>query len=215
MNNAPRARINHRHILARLATGPIYDRDGIYWATLKAELARVRAHFADMGLDVILDEPAGYAYLRQQPAEAGDDWNESKFDPIPVVLRRRMLSYLQTILLVLLRERLLHHEQAADIEGPLVLTENDIFEMLRPYLPETSNEKKNRDKVRPLLTRFDELNLLYPVKNRTEPTYRVEQIIKAKLPVEKIAEIRALFAGKEAGAEVPDGEDGGDTGVAG
>jgi hypothetical protein len=188
-------RINHRHVLAKLATGPIYERDTDYWLTLKGELERVRAHYAEMGLIVVVDESAGYAYLRQEADDAAEGWDEARLAPVPIVLRRRKLSYHQTLLLVLLRERLLRHEQSSGADAQLYLKEEDLLEMLRPYFPESNNEKKFRDKALPLLRRADELNILSPLKNRAESIYRVEQIIKAKLPPELIAEIRARLAG--------------------
>ena len=54
----------------------------------------------------------------------------------------------------------------------------------------------HRRLVQALLRRFDILNLIFPMKNRSEPIYRVEPIIKAKLPAEMIAEIRERLAGE-------------------
>jgi hypothetical protein len=183
-------RITHRHVLAKLATGPIYERDTDYWLTLKGELERVRAHYTEMGLIVVVDEPAGYAYLRQEADDATESWDEARLAPLPIVLRRRKLSYHQTLLLVLLRERLLRHEQSSSTDTQLYLKEEELLEMLRPYFPESNNEKKFRARALPLLRRADELNLIFPLKNRTESVYRVEQIIKAKLSPEQISEIR-------------------------
>ncbi|MDR2980680.1 MAG: DUF4194 domain-containing protein [Puniceicoccales bacterium] len=199
-------RINYRHVLAKIATGPVYARDTSHWLILRNELERIRSHYAEMGLTVVMDEPAGYAYLRQQPDDTDDAWSELRLDPLPAVLRRRMLSYHQTILLVLLRERLLRHDQSPDTDAALYLSEDEIMEMLRPYFPESNNEKKFRDKVQALLTRFDELNLVFPLKDRTDPIYRVEQIIKAKLPAEQIAEILNRLSGKAADTDADDSE---------
>lgn len=198
------ARIDHRHVLARLATGPIYERDSEYWIALKGDLVRVRAHFVAMGLDVMLDEAGGYAYLRQLPEEAEVAWTQEGLAPIPRILRRTPLSFSQTILLVLLRERLLRHEQSPDVDTPLYLDANEIIEMLRPYYPESNNEKKLHDSVQSLLRRFDQLNLIAPMKNRGESIYRVEPIIKAKLPAELLAEIRLRLADEPKTEPEPD-----------
>jgi hypothetical protein len=190
------AKLDYRHVLARLATGPIYEQDTDYWLMFKAEIDRVRTHYAAMGLEVVLDEPGGYAHLRQRADESDDSWTQDGAAPIPRILRRRPLSYYQTLFLVLLRERLLRHEQSPDVDTPLYLDLNDITEMLRPYYPESNNEKKLYDNVQALLHRFDDLNLIFPMKNRSEPIYRVEPIIKAKLPAGMIAEIRARLTGE-------------------
>lgn len=190
------AKINHRHVLARLATGPIYETDSDYWLVLINEVEPVRAHYAAMGLEVVMDEPGGYAYLRQRPDEDEEAWKDDGFSPIPRILRRTQLSYHQTVFLVLLRERLLRHERSADVDTPLYLELNEVTEMLRPYFPESNNEKKLYESVQALLRRFDILNLVFPMKNRSELIYRVEPIIKAKMPAELIAEIRARLAGE-------------------
>jgi len=190
------SKIDHRHVLARLATGPIYERDTDYWLMLKGELERVRNHYAEMGLEVVLDEAGGYAFLRQRPEEDEQAWADDGLLPIPRILRRTPLSYHQTLLLVLLRERLLRHEQSPDVDSPLYLDFNEIAEMLRPYFPDSSNEKKLYDTVAALLRRFDLLNIVFPMKNRSEPIYRIEQIIKAKLPAELISEIRERLSGE-------------------
>jgi len=136
------AKIDYRHVLARLATGPVYEADFDYWLTLKNEIERVRTHFAAMGLEVLMDETGGYAHLRQCSDESIESWTENNSAPIPRILRRTPLSYYQTLLLVLLRERLLRHDQSPDVDTPLYLDLNDIIEMLRPYHPESNNEKK-------------------------------------------------------------------------
>jgi hypothetical protein len=201
------ARLDYRHVLARLATGPVYERDTDYWLMLKAGIDRVRTHYAAMGLEVVLDEPGGYAHLRQRADESDDSWTQDGAAPIPRILRRTPLSYHQTIFLVLLRERLLRHEQSPDVDAPLYLDLNDITEMLRPYYPESNNEKKLYDNVQALLRRFDILNLIFPMKNRSEPIYRVEPIIKAKLPAEMIAGIRARLAGESRNESDPTTDD--------
>jgi len=188
------AKLDYRHVLARLATSPIYETDSDYWLTLKHEVDRVRTHYAAMGLEVVLDEAGGYAHLRQRPEEFEEAWTQGGMAPIPRILRRTPLTYHQTVFMVLLRERLLRHEQSPDVDSPLYLDVNDITEMLRPYYPESNNEKKLYDSVQALLRRFDILNLIFPMKNRSESIYRVEPIIKAKLPAEMIAEIRERLA---------------------
>lgn len=190
------AKLDYRHVLARLATAPIYETDSDYWLTLKSEVDRVRTHYAAMGLEVVMDEAGGYAHLRQKPEESEEAWSHDGMAPIPRILRRTPLTYHQTVFMVLLRERLLRHEQSPDVDSPLYLDLNDITEMLRPYYPESNNEKKLYDNVQALLRRFDILNLIFPMKNRSEPIYRVEPIIKAKLPAEMIAEIRERLAGE-------------------
>lgn len=189
------ARIDHRHVLARLATGPLYESDSDYWRALKSDPERVHTHFAEMGLTLVIDEAGGYAYLRQIDEDADESWTESGFAPIPRILRRTPLSYHQTIFLVLLRERLLQHDQSPDSDTHLYCSVSDLTDCLRPYFPESPNEKKLMDSVHALIRRFQQLGLLTALKNRSEPIYRVEPIIKAKLPPDKIEDLRTRLLG--------------------
>lgn len=197
-------RINHRHVLARLATGPLYEGDSEYWRALKGDFERIRSHFAEMGLTLVIDEVGGYAFLRQAADDTEDSWTDTGLAPLPRILRRTPLSYHQTLFLVLLRERLLRHEQSPDTDAPLYLDLAELTEMLRPYYPESNNERKLFEAVQALVRRFDALNLLAPMKNRSEPIYRVEPIIKAKLPPERIEEIRQRLGADTDSAEDPD-----------
>src|SRR5260221_1523996 len=59
-------------VLVSLMKG-IADRenDPVLWQSLTSIQARVRDYVACLGLDLVLDEAEGYAYLRQRPAEEG------------------------------------------------------------------------------------------------------------------------------------------------
>lgn len=199
-------RIEHRHVLARLATGPVYESDSDYWRVLTDQFDRIRAYFLEMGLEIVRDEPGGFAYLRQQPEDAEESWTEDALAPLPRILRRTPLSYHQTLFLVLLREELLRHEQSPTSEGPLYRDTGELTELLRPYFPESNNEKKLYDAVAAILRRFVTLNLLTPLRNRTEPIYRVEPILKARLPAELIADIRQKLCSPDAESDSDDDE---------
>src|SRR5699024_723346 len=73
------------------------------WATLEHRSAPVRDHFATIGVDVVVDDTEGYAYLRSSP----DDEDE---DPLPRLVQRRSLSFHVSLLLVILRQRLAEFE---------------------------------------------------------------------------------------------------------
>jgi hypothetical protein len=194
------SKVTYRHVLARLATGPIYndDTDADYWHALEAETTRVRAHFADMGLELLMDPgKASYAYLRQQP-EADDGGL-----PLPRIMRRSPLSYHQTLMVVLLREVLLRHEQSSSTEVAPFLTEAQLREMMIPFLRDSNNRKKTDDQVRALIAKMEALKLLSEVKNRSELIYKVEQIVKAKVPADLITEIRDRLSGNGGSAPSP------------
>ena len=73
------------------------DDDSALWTALLKLRPRVRDYVAVLGLDLVLDEAEGYAFLRSR---AGDDEDSPK---LPRLVRRQPLSYQVSLLLALLR----------------------------------------------------------------------------------------------------------------
>lgn len=184
--------ITHRHVIVRLLNGPIYQEDLDLWGRLGAEWEKIKSHFIEMGMEVARDDSAGYAFIRQceEEEEAAESWEDSASAPLPRVLRRTRLSYHQTIFMVLLREELMRFEQNQEEGDHLYRSALDLREMMVSYYPELHDEKKVHRQISALTTKFEEWGILKKVRDRDEGLYRVERIIKAKLPPEKLAEVR-------------------------
>ncbi len=87
-------------LLVGLFQGVQYrDADSALWQALMELQARVRDYCATIGLELILDEAEGYAYLRQR-ASAPDE------PELPRLVQRRQLSYPVSLILALLRKKL-------------------------------------------------------------------------------------------------------------
>ena len=185
--------ITHRHVIVRLLNGPIYQEDLDLWGRLGAEWEKIKNHFFEMGLEVARDDSAGYAFIRQREDEASEEdegWEDDTVAPLPRVLRRTRLTYHQTIFMVLLREELMRFEQNQEEGDHLYRSALDLREIMTPYYPELHDEKKIHRQISSLVSRFEEWGILKKVRDREEGLYRVERIIKAKLPPEKLAEVR-------------------------
>lgn len=185
--------ITHRHVIVRLLNGPIYQEDLDLWGRLGAEWEKIKNHFFEMGMEVARDDSAGYAFIRQREEEATEDdegWEDEAVAPLPRVLRRTRLTYHQTIFMVLLREELMRFEQNQEEGDHLYRSALDLREIMTPYYPELHDEKKIHRQISSLVSRFEEWGILKKVRDKDEGLYRVERIIKAKLPPEKLAEVR-------------------------
>src|ERR1700739_1821982 len=95
--------MSNEHTIAsaiiRLVYGVVYrESDEDTWLTLERLGAGVRDHFATIGVDVVVNDAEGFAYLRSRPEEDGDE-------ALPRLVRRRALTYNVSLLLVLLRKR--------------------------------------------------------------------------------------------------------------
>ena len=184
--------ITYRHVIVRLLNGPIYQEDLDLWGRLGAEWDRIKSHFFDMGLEVARDDAAGYAFVRQteESEEELEDWEDVASAPLPRVLRRTRLSYHQTIFMVILREELMRFEQEQEEGDHLYRSAQDLREIMIPFYPEMHDEKKVHRQISGMITKFEEWGILKKVRDKDDGLYRVERIIKAKLPPDKLAEVR-------------------------
>lgn len=110
-----------------------------------------------------------------------------------------------SLLLALLRKKLAEFD-ARGGDTRLMMTRDQIAEMMRVFLPATSNEVRLADKVDGYLSKAVDLGFLRPAKN-AEPVYEVRRILKAFVDGQwladfdaRLAEYAALLAG-EPGAD--------------
>ena len=133
-----------------------------------------------LGLQVVIDEAEGYAFFRQRPADADEA------DPLPRLIPRRALSFHVSLLLALLRKKLAEFDaQGGDTR--LILTRDQIAEMIRVFLPATSNEARLIDKIDEHIGKVEKLGFLRPVKN-AEQAYEVRRILKAYIDGQWLAD---------------------------
>jgi hypothetical protein len=157
----------------------------------------VRDYVAVLGLLVVIDEAEGYAFLRQRPADESDEAN-----PLPRLIPRRSLSFHVSLLLALLRKKLAEFD-AHGGDSRLMLGREQITEMVRVFLPPTSNEARLTDQIDAHINKAVELGFLRQAKN-TEQVYEVRRILKAFVDGqwladfdEKLAEYAGLVTGDE------------------
>ena len=125
------------------------------WRSLLELQPQARDYVDVLGLQVVIDEAEGYAFLRQRPARPDDA------DPLPRLIPRRALSFHVSLLLALLRKKLAEFDaQGGDTR--LMLTREQIAEMVRVFLPATSNEARLTDQIDAHINKAVELGFLRP-----------------------------------------------------
>ncbi|MEM6396064.1 MAG: DUF4194 domain-containing protein [Bacteroidota bacterium] len=160
-----------------LLRGVLYRDQTDAWNLLLRHRLRLEAYFQPLRLQLFIDEAEGYAYLRQQIDEEDD---------FPRLMSRRRLTYPQTLLLLLLRKRLLEFEAAGN-ESRLVLSEGEMIDMVRLYWADSgTNERKREDQVVATIKKLVTFKFLSPIKQEKDK-YELRRIIKAYLPAEDIA----------------------------
>jgi hypothetical protein len=158
--------------VTQLMKGVVYrDTHDRAWRSLLDLQPQASDYLATLDLQIVIDEAEGYAFCRQRERDPDDP------DPMPRLIPRRMLSFHVSLLLALLRKKLAEFD-AQGSESRLVLTREQIGEMIRVFLPPTSNEARLTDQIDAHLNKCVELGFLRTVKN-SEQAYEVRRILKA------------------------------------
>jgi hypothetical protein len=161
-------------VVVNLCKGPIYrDTHERVWARLLTLRSQVADYVSVLGLQVVVDESEGYAYLRSHLSDDGEDAAEE----MPRLIPRRKLSFHVSLLLALLRKRLAEFD-ASSAETRLVLSRDQIVEMMRLYLPESTNDAQLVDTIGRHVNKVEELGFLRRLRVQDE-LFEVRRIIKA------------------------------------
>jgi hypothetical protein len=155
------------------------------WQGLLATQARVREHIAVIGLDLVLDEAEGFAYLRQKPQIEGDT-------EIPRLVARRQLGFSLSLMLALLRKKLAEHD-AKGGDTRLIITSADILDTMRLFLPETANEVRLRERVARDIARVAEMGFLRALKGREE-IFEVRRILRSFVDAQWLGQLNERLA---------------------
>jgi hypothetical protein len=171
----------------QLMKGAVYrDTHDKAWQQLLQLQPQVRDYVEVLGLQVVIDEAEGYAFLRQRPVDE-DDGNQ-----IPRLVPRRSLSFHVSLLLALLRKKLAEFDaQSGDTK--LMLTRAQIAEMIRVFLPATSNEARLLDQIDTHINKAVDLGFLRAAKS-AEPVFEVRRILKAFVDGQWLADFDAKLA---------------------
>lgn len=188
----PSAQPDLGSLLVLLLKGVLYqDSDAKHWTDLLSLQNRVRDYVTVLGLELILDEAEGYAFLRSRPDDASEDEASDKSNEIPRLITRRQLSFPVSLLLALLRKKLAEFD-AGGGETRLVLTRDNIVDLVRLFLPDSSNEAKLVDQIERHINKVVELGFLRRLKPGTpssQPGYEVRRIIKAYVDAQWLAQL--------------------------
>jgi hypothetical protein len=183
-------------LLVHLFKGVLYrEDDERLWASLLRLQARVREQASVLLLDLVLDEAEGFAFLKSRP----DPDDAAGAPRLPRLVARRPLSYPVSLMLALLRKRLAEFD-AGGGDTRLVLSREEIAELMRVFLPDGSNEARLVDQVDATISKVVELGFLRRLKpaagsgrqaQQERGHYEVRRILKAFVDAQWLAEFDA------------------------
>ena len=173
-------------VVIGLLKGVTYaDADPGLWQSLLQLQARVRDYVAQLGLELILDPAEGYAYLRQRAAAEGEP-------ELPRLITRRQLSFPVSLVLVLLRRKLAEFD-AGSGDTRLILSAEEIADLVRVFFADGSNEARLRDRIDQHIHRIEELGFLHKLKGQGE-LYEVRRILKTFVDAQWLDEFNQRLA---------------------
>ena len=175
-------------VVVSLLKGVVYREDspGLWGSLLKLQ-GSARDFMAVLGLELMLDEAEGYAFLRSLPES-----DEEGATPVPRLVARRQLSYTVSLLLALLRKKLAEFD-AGGGEDQLILSRDEVVELIRIFLPEGSNEVKLIDQVDATLNKIAELGFIRRLRGQKH-MFVVRRILKAYVDAQWLNEFEERLA---------------------
>lgn len=169
-----------------LMKGVVYrDTHEAVWQHLLRLQPQLRDHFEVTGLMVVVDEAEGYAYLRSRPVPDGEEGP-------PRLIARRSLTFHVSLLLALLRKKLAEHD-ASSSDARLILTREQLVQMVQVFLPDSSNEARVLDQLEANVAKVVDLGFLRKVRG-SDDAWEVRRIVKAFVDAEWLADLDQRLA---------------------
>ena len=176
--------IDTRRVLIQLLLGPSVDarRQSKLWPVLLRDEAAIRSRMHDLFLEVVIDHEQKVAFIRQVVSEDLD---------VPILLRKASLTFLETALLLFLRQRLTQ----ADAQGErAVVSREDMQEHLTVFEKENNpDHAKFGRQVINAVDKAKKLSLLQSIRGSGE-RYEVSPTLKLLFSAEEIQELTRTYA---------------------
>lgn len=177
--------IDTRRVLVQLLLGPSVDarRQSKLWPVLLRDEAVIRSRMHDLFLEVVIDHEQRVAFTRQVVSEELD---------VPILLRKASLTFLETALLLFLRQRLTQ----ADAQGERAVVSFDDMQQHLSVFERDSNpdHAKFERQIVNAVDKAKKLSLLQFIRGSGE-RYEVAPTLKLLFSAEEIQDLARTYAG--------------------
>jgi len=184
--------LDTRRVLVQLLSGPSLEgrRHPRLWPVLLRDEQVIRRRLAELFLELVLDRDLQVAFTSQVAAEELD---------IPILLRRAQLTFIDSVLLLFLRQRLTQ----ADSHGErAVISRDAMVENLMPYERAASTDRAGFSKrVNASIEKLKKHNILQKLR-ASEDRFEIAPTLKLLFSAEEIIALTALYDRMAAG-ELP------------
>lgn len=189
VNDTGELPLDTRRVLVQLLSGPALEgrRHPRLWPVLLRDEQVIRRRLAELFLELVLDRDLQVAFTSQVVAEELD---------IPILLRRAQLTFIDSVLLLFLRQRLTQ----ADSHGErAVISRDEMVENLTPYERAASTDRAGFSKrVNASIEKLKKHNILQKLR-ASEDRFEIAPTLKLLFSAEEIIALTALYDRMAAG----------------
>ena len=169
-----------RRALLALVRGPYLSRDRSpqTWSALLADHTAIRSRLHDLFLELVLDAAAEVAFVRAVAGKGND---------APVAVRSESLTYLDTVMLLALRQRLIHD----DGHGRVVVGQDELYEELQVFRTPDRDEADFTKRLNSSWKKMrDTLRVLHTVE---EGRAEISPVVRLLVDPDRVRELKAAF----------------------
>lgn len=175
--------LDARRVLVQLLAGPSLDgqRHSILWPILMRDEAVIRSRLSELFLELVIDRDLQVAFTRQ--ADTGD------LD-VPRLLRRANLTFLDSILLLHLRQRLTQAEAHGD---RAVISTDEIVEFLGVYEQAGNTDRALFEKrIHASIEKIKKHSILRKIRS-SEDRFEISPTLKLLFSAEEIQALTQIY----------------------
>lgn len=174
-------KLESRKALLKLIQGPYLSamRSPRQWAALLSDEDTVRSRLHELFLDLVVDRDGGFAFVRN--VDAGEL-------EVPSAVRSEALTFLDTAMLLVLRQLLL----SAEGEGRVIVGQDEVFEQLEPFRTADRDETDFRKRLNASWVKMK--NRLRVVHAVSEDRVEISPVLRLLVDAEQARAIAAEYA---------------------
>lgn len=165
--------------LVSLLKGVVYSDNEELWELVVKYEGDIRKYFNDIHLDLYIDKPEGYAFLKQRRSTEDDEENG-----IPKLMERRQLDFKTSLLCLLLRKHLIESDNEGN-SSRVILSREEIINLMKPFMKDTTDEVKQEDQIKAVIKKVADEGFLRKLNNE-DNLYEIRRIIKAFIDAEAV-----------------------------
>lgn len=196
--------VEARRVLVQLLRGPSVDvrRHAKLWPILLRDEDVITSRLHDIFLELVVDRDQGVAFTRQMAFEQLD---------IPILLRKAPLTFIESVLVLYLRQRLTQADAQGDravVSSPEMLEHMSVFER-QPNPDHAKFDKQSLNAIEKMKT----LSLLHKLQGADE-RFEVSPTLKLLFSAEDIQALTKVYVNSKSASSNAEGNDSGEEGPA-